>query len=112
MFYIRTADRLQRTSVWRDNLEGGLDYLKDVIIHDSLNLGAELEAEMAIIIATYEDEWKNAVTNPEVRQRFRTFVNSAKADEHIEFVAERGQIRPINNDERNARKRISTVELV
>lgn len=109
MFYIRTADRLQRTSVWRDNLEGGLDYLKDVIIHDSLNLGAELEAEMAIIIATYEDEWKNAVTNPEVRQRFRTFVNSAKADEHIEFVAERGQIRPINNDERNARKRIPVV---
>ena len=112
MFYIRTADRLQRTSVWRDNLEGGLDYLKDVIIHDSLGLGAELEAEMAIIIATYEDEWKNAVTNPEVRQRFRTFVNSAKADEHIEFVAERGQIRPINNEERAARKRINTVELV
>ncbi|TEU30711.1 nitrite reductase large subunit NirB [Alkanindiges illinoisensis] len=112
MFYIRTADRLQRTSVWRDNLEGGLDYLKDVIIHDSLGLGAELEAEMAIIIATYEDEWKNAVTNPEVRQRFRTFVNSAKSDEHIEFVAERGQIRPINNEERAARKRINTVELV
>lgn len=112
MFYIRTADRLQRTSVWRDNLEGGLDYLKDVIIHDSLGLGAELEAEMAIIIATYEDEWKNAVTNPEVRQRFRTFVNSAKADEHIEFVAERGQIRPITVDERAARKRINTVELV
>lgn len=111
MFYIRTADRLQRTSVWRDNLEGGLDYLKDVIIHDSLNLGAELEAEMAIIIATYEDEWKNAVTNPEVRQRFRTFVNSAKADEHIEFVAERGQIRPINDSERTAKKRISTIEL-
>lgn len=112
MFYIRTADRLQRTSVWRDNLEGGLDYLKDVIIHDSLGLGAELEAEMAIIIATYEDEWKNAVINPEVRQRFRTFVNSTKADEHIEFVAERGQIRPMNNDERAARKRINTVELV
>ncbi|RYY79465.1 MAG: nitrite reductase large subunit [Moraxellaceae bacterium] len=109
MFYIRTADRLQRTSVWRDNLEGGLDYLKDVIIHDSLGLGAELEAEMAIIIATYEDEWKNAVTNPEIRQRFRTFVNSAKADEHIEFVAERGQIRPINDSERAAKKRIPVV---
>ncbi len=76
MFYIRTADRLQRTSVWRDNLEGGLDYLKDVIIHDSLGLAAELEAEMAHVIATYEDEWKNAVMRPEIRQRFRTFVNS------------------------------------
>lgn len=112
MFYIRTADRLQRTSVWRDNLEGGLDYLKDVILHDSLGIGAELEAEMALIVANYEDEWKNAVTNPAVRKRFRTFVNSDKADEHIEFVAERGQIRPINDEERAARKRIPVVENV
>lgn len=112
MFYIRTADRLQRTSVWRDNLEGGLDYLKEVIIHDSLGLGAELEAEMAHIVGTYEDEWKNAVTNPEVRQRFRTFVNSDKADEHIEFVAERGQIRPISEQERQSRKRIPVLEHV
>lgn len=112
MFYIRTADRLQRTSVWRDNLEGGLDYLKEVIIHDSLGLGAELEAEMAAIVSTYQDEWKTALTNPQVRQRFRTFVNSPAADENIEFVTERGQIRPINSAERAARQRINTVELM
>lgn len=112
MFYIRTADRLQRTSVWRDNLEGGLDYLKDVILNDSLGIAAELEAEMAHIVATYEDEWKNAVTDPAVRKRFKTFVNSDKTDEHIEFVAERGQIRPINEQERAARHRIQTVALV
>jgi nitrite reductase (NADH) large subunit len=112
MFYIRTADRLQRTSVWRDNLEGGLDYLKDVIIHDSLGIAAELEAEMELVVATYQDEWKSAVTDPEVRKRFRTFVNSDKADEHIEFVPERGQIRPINDEERAARKRIPVVESV
>lgn len=112
MFYIRTADRLQRTSVWRDNLEGGLDYLKEVILNDSLGLAAELEAEMAHIVATYEDEWKNAVTKPEVRQRFRTFVNSDKGDSNIEFVEERGQIRPINEQERQARNRIPVLEQV
>lgn len=112
MFYIRTADRLQRTSVWRDNLEGGLDYLKEVILNDSLGLAAELEAEMTHIVATYEDEWKNAVTKPEVRQRFRTFVNSDKGDSNIEFVEERGQIRPINEQERQARNRIPLLEQV
>ncbi len=94
MFYIRTADRLQRTSVWRDNLEGGLDYLKDVVVHDRLGIGNELELEMAHIIAAYEDEWKNAVTQPNIRQRFRTFMNSDLHDDSIRYVIERGQIRP------------------
>lgn len=94
MFYVRTADRLQRTSTWRDNLEGGLDYLKDVLIADSLGLGAELEAQMQHVVDTYQCEWKTAVTDPTVRQRFRTFVNSDKADERIVFMQERGQIRP------------------
>jgi nitrite reductase (NADH) large subunit len=101
MFYVRTADRLQRTSTWRDNLEGGLDYLKDVVVNDSLGLAAELEAQMAHVVATYQCEWKTAVTTPEVRQRFRSFVNSDKADEHIVFVEERGQIRPARADERH-----------
>lgn len=100
MFYVRTADRLQRTSTWRENLEGGLDYLKDVIIKDSLGLGAELEAQMQEVVNTYQCEWKTAVTTPEVRQRFRSFVNSDKADEHIVFVEERGQIRPARPEER------------
>ena len=61
MFYIQTADRLQRTSVWRDNLEGGLDYLKDVIVNDSLGLAAELERRMEHVVGTYQDEWRTAV---------------------------------------------------
>ncbi|MGJ7520787.1 nitrite reductase large subunit NirB [Variovorax sp. LT1P1] len=99
MFYVRTADRLQRTSTWRDNLEGGLDYLKDVLIADSLGLGAELEAQMQHVVDTYQCEWKTAVTDPTVRQRFRTFVNSDKADERIVFIQERGQIRPARPEE-------------
>ncbi|MFG6414769.1 nitrite reductase large subunit NirB [Roseateles sp. DC23W] len=100
MFYVRTADRLQRTSTWRDNLEGGLDYLKEVVINDSLGLGAELEQQMQAVVDTYQCEWKTAVTTPEVRQRFRSFVNSDKADEQIIFVEERGQIRPARPEER------------
>ncbi len=102
MFYVRTADRLQRTSVWRDNLEGGLDYLKRVILDDSLGLGAELEADMQRVVDTYACEWKEAVTDPAVRQRFRHFVNSEKNDENVVFVEERGQIRPATPLERRS----------
>ncbi|WP_321887092.1 nitrite reductase large subunit NirB [Paraburkholderia bannensis] len=100
MFYVRTADRLQRTSVWRDNLEGGLDYLVDVIVHDKLGIGAELEAEMQLVVDTYECEWKKAVTDPQTRRRFRHFVNSEEGDQHVTFVEERGQIRPATPEER------------
>jgi nitrite reductase (NADH) large subunit len=101
MFYVRTADRLQRTSVWRESLEGGLDYLKDVIIDDSLGLAAELEAQMQLVVDRYECEWANALKDPEKLKRFRTFVNDKRADPDIQFVKERAQIRPIRDDERS-----------
>jgi nitrite reductase (NADH) large subunit len=104
MFYVRTADRLQRTSVWRENLEGGLEYLIDVVVHDKLGLAAELEAEMQHVIDTYECEWKKAVTDPETRKRFRHFVNSDQLDDTVSFVEERGQIRPATQEERQARQ--------
>ncbi|KVE36484.1 nitrite reductase large subunit NirB [Burkholderia sp. TSV86] len=102
MFYIRTADRLQRTSVWRDSLEGGLDYLIDVVVHDKLGIAAELEADMQRIVDTYECEWKKAVDDPATRRRFRHFVNSDAPDSTIAFVKERGQIRPAMPGERDA----------
>ena len=83
MFYIRTADRLQRTSTWLDNLEGGLDYLKQVVCEDSLGIGAELEADMARVIETYECEWKKAVEDPVTLRRFRHFVNSDATDDNV-----------------------------
>ncbi|WP_151638971.1 nitrite reductase large subunit NirB [Noviherbaspirillum aerium] len=102
MFYIRTADRLQRTSVWRDNLEGGLDYLKEVVVNDKLGLAVELEADMQHVVNTYACEWKNAVNDEQTRKRFRQFVNSDIADENVVFVEERGQIRPARPDERKS----------
>ncbi|MDX5297646.1 MAG: nitrite reductase large subunit NirB, partial [Gammaproteobacteria bacterium] len=94
MFYIRTADRLQRTSVWMENLEGGLDYLREVVIDDSLGLGAELESEMAHVISTYQCEWKSTVENPEKLRRFREFVNDSRSDPLQVWSEERGQPRP------------------
>jgi nitrite reductase (NADH) large subunit len=100
MFYIRTADRLQRTSTWRDNLEGGLDYLKKVVCEDSLGIAAELEADMARVIATYECEWKRAVEDPATLKRFRHFINSDVGDDNVKFVPEREQKRPATRAER------------
>jgi nitrite reductase (NADH) large subunit len=99
MFYIRTADRLQRTSTWLDNLEGGLDYVKQVVCEDKLGIGYELEADMARVIATYECEWKKAVEDPATLKRFRHFVNSPAADGGLKFVRERGQKRPARAEE-------------
>ncbi len=109
MFYIRTADRLQRTSTWRDNLEGGLDYLKDVIVHDKLGLGAELEAEMAQVVGSYACEWKKAINDPETLKRFRSFVNSDAADSNVVFVEERSQIRPATVEEKSRFKGVAVV---
>ncbi|MEI6897665.1 MAG: nitrite reductase large subunit NirB [Psychromonas sp.] len=107
MFYIRTADRLQRTSVWLENMEGGLDYLKEVIVEDKLNIGDELEAEMQRNIANYQCEWKTTVENPEKLKRFNHFVNSSNVDENLEFDQEREQRFPkVKTDA------ISIVELI
>ena len=100
MFYIRTADRLQRTSTWMDNLEGGVDYLREVVIDDSLGLACELEAQMASIVQTYACEWQKTLEDPEKMKRFRQFVNCDETDPDVVFVKEREQIRPARADER------------
>jgi len=111
MFYIRTADRLQRTATWLDTLEGGLDYLKQVVCDDSLGIAAELEADMARVVDTYQDEWATAINDPITLKRFRHFVNSDSTDTNVVFVEERGQRRPATAAERS-RRRASAVEIV
>jgi nitrite reductase (NADH) large subunit len=100
MLYIRTAERLQRTSTWRENLQGGLDYLKDVIMNDSLGIGAELEAQMQHLVDRYECEWNKTLNDPRALRRFRSLINDTGADEHIVHVRERGQPRPATDAER------------
>jgi nitrite reductase (NADH) large subunit len=95
MFYVRTADRLQRTSAWIESLEGGMDYLYAVIVDDSLGLCAELDAAMEKHVDSYADEWRGVLEDPEKLSRFVSFVNAPEmADPSIEFEVERGQIRP------------------
>jgi len=94
MFYIHTADRLERTATWFNKLEGGIDHLRRVVIDDALGICDELEAEMARHVATYECEWKATIDDPERVKRFRTFVNSDQVDPNVVFVTERGQPRP------------------
>ncbi|HOY23000.1 MAG TPA: nitrite reductase large subunit NirB, partial [Cellvibrio sp.] len=107
MFYIRTGDRLQRTSVWLENLDGGLAYLKKVVIDDKLGIAEELEAQMQFNIDQYQCEWKTTVESPERLKRFKHFINSDERDDNLAYVLERGQIRPAFKDER-----ANTIELV
>lgn len=100
MFYIRTADRLERTATWFNKLEGGIDYLKQVIIHDSLGIGAELEQEMQHLVNTYQCEWKATIEDAEKVKRFRHFVNSDEPDPNIVHVEERSQKRPAKEHEK------------
>lgn len=106
MFYIRTADRLQRTSVWMDNLEGGLDYLREVIIDDKLGIGEELEQQMGHVINTYQCEWTTTINDPEKLKRFRHFINSDQEDDGLAYVRERGQRRPAHEHERIPMKKV------
>src|SRR6185295_4658177 len=94
MFYIQTADRLTRTSVWLENLEGGMAYLQDVVVHDKLGIAGELERQMQFVVDSYKCEWTEVVNDPSRRRWFRQFMNTEETESVIEFVHERGQRRP------------------
>lgn len=92
MFYVRTAERLQCTSVWLENLDGGLDYLKNVVINDKLSINDELLAQISQLIEHYECEWKVTLNDPQKLQRFNHFANSNKLDSNVIFTTEQQQI--------------------
>ncbi|WP_195432376.1 nitrite reductase large subunit NirB [Morganella morganii] len=102
MFYIRTADKLSRTSTWLESLEGGIDYLRDVIVSDKLGLNAQLEQELAQLREKVTCEWQETVNNPHARKRFSHFVNSPLPDPNVQMVSERLQHRPARPEERIA----------
>jgi nitrite reductase (NADH) large subunit len=96
MFYIRTADRLQRTASWLESLDGGIDYLREVIVADRLGICAELDAAMARHVEDYSDEWRATLEDPDRLRRFVSFVNApGTPDPTIVFTPERDQIKPV-----------------
>jgi nitrite reductase (NADH) large subunit len=102
MYYIFTADRLQRTAPWFEELEGGIEGLRAVIFDDSLGICADLDEAMAGHIDGYEDEWKATLEDPDKLRRFASFVNApATPDPDLAYTAERGQPRPATEDERS-----------
>ncbi|MCX8073045.1 MAG: nitrite reductase large subunit NirB [Candidatus Binatia bacterium] len=96
MYYIHTADPLTRTSVWLEKLEGGIEQVRDVVVHDRLGIAADLEAQMQRLVESYRCEWTEVVCNPERRRWFRQFVNSQQSQPGIGLVEERGQKRPVD----------------
>ncbi|WP_264564808.1 nitrite reductase large subunit NirB [Flavobacterium sp. N3904] len=94
MYYIRTAGPLVRTATWLDKLEGGMDYLKEVIIFDRLGICETLETEMQSLVGTFECEWKQVLEKPRLMKRFNHFVNTDEKDDNIEFVPLREQKMP------------------
>jgi len=91
MFYIKTAEPLNRTATWLNKLEGGIDYLREVVVDDCLGIGEELEREMEFMVETYSCEWKEVVNNPILRARFKHFVNVEEDDPSVRFQEMRGQ---------------------
>jgi len=100
IFYIRTAERLQRTSVWLENLTGGLDYLREVVIDNKLGINSDMEAQMANLIDSYQCEWQSTLKDPQKLKRFSHFINSKETDSQVIFVTEREQIRPARIEEK------------
>ncbi|MRI34798.1 nitrite reductase (NAD(P)H) [Endozoicomonas sp. OPT23] len=102
MFYIRTADKLQRTSVWMESLEGGVDYVREVVMNDSLGLCKSMDKEMQSLVDSYQCEWKTTLDREAQLKRFNHFINSDQQDENVQFVAARDQHRPATSVERIA----------
>jgi nitrite reductase (NADH) large subunit len=92
LFYIKTADPLTRTATWLNKMEGGMEYLRNVVVHDSLHIGEELEKEMQQLVNNYQCEWKEVVENPELRKRFAHFINAPEEkDPTVRFEHMRAQ---------------------
>lgn len=94
MFYIKTADPLARTATWLNKMDGGINYLRNVVVNDSLGIATQLEAEMQGLVDAYRCEWKEVVENPELRKRFSHFINAPEEkDPSIKFEPLRDQKR-------------------
>jgi nitrite reductase (NADH) large subunit len=99
-FYIRSADRLQRTAPWVADYPGGIAELRRVVVDDAEGLGAELDAEIAQHVESYVDEWRATLDDPTTLRQFVAFVNAPdQHDPDLAYTPMRGQVRPALPDE-------------
>ncbi|ALV90751.1 MULTISPECIES: nitrite reductase large subunit NirB [Pantoea] len=110
MFYIRTGDRVQRTSLWLESMEGGIDYLRSVIIDDKLSINAQLESELTRLRGEVACEWTATVNDPQQQSHFSTFINSDQRDPLIQHIHQRDQHRPARPAERIAVAMIEEID--
>ncbi|MBV6647997.1 MAG: nitrite reductase (NAD(P)H), partial [Cyclobacteriaceae bacterium] len=96
MFYIKTAEPLNRTSVWLNKLDGGIEYLRQIIVDDVLGIGNKLEEEMKTLIDNYKCEWKEVVKDESLQAKFSHFINNEQPDPTMKFQEMRGQRIPSN----------------
>ncbi len=94
MYYISTADKLTRTSVWCEKLEGGIDHIREVVVDDKLGIAADLEAMLQRLVDSYQCEWAAVVNDPQKRRQFRQFINTDETEPCIEIVSQCEQTRP------------------
>ena len=95
MYYIRTADRLQRTARWLEELDGGIEHVRDVVVDDALGIAADLEAAMATHVDTYVDEWAATLEGSRAAAPLPSRSSTPRTPPtRARFVPERGQVRP------------------
>ncbi|KAG5990021.1 Nitrite reductase [NAD(P)H] [Claviceps pusilla] len=110
MFYIRTADKLQRTARWLESLPGGIKYLREVILQDKLGICASLELQMKNLVASYFDEWAEAIRDPLMVAQFRQFQNTPDSQETVQMEQDRGQSRPVDWPKESVTDKFSSIQ--
>ncbi|CAE7911071.1 nasB, partial [Symbiodinium sp. KB8] len=100
MFYCSTAKHLQRTAPWLEELPGGIEYLRKVIIDDCLGICEDLEGLMRRNVEAYKCEWKEVVYDEDLQKKFQQFVNTNETQdtEQLEYVNMRKQRHPATYD--------------
>ena len=52
--------------------------LKSILLNDELGICQDLEDEVERLVGSYVDEWKTATEDPNIRKKFKQFVNSVR----------------------------------
>ncbi|MEO6028893.1 MAG: nitrite reductase large subunit NirB [Candidatus Binatia bacterium] len=94
MYYIHTANPLERTARWLERLDGGLEQLRAIVVDDALGIAAQLESDMERLVQRYACEWAAVVRDPERRRQF-ALAGAVGPRNGDGFTRVRGQKQPV-----------------